>query len=150
MSELVKTHHPNNTWDSIVPTEVNFASSYSEWKDNGMLHELGTASVCSVAVESDNSLRLWLLDVEGVSNLSDVSCIASFASDENGNLSLSGYVDLLHQGEDNITVWSSVEEPLIFETDWPSVAQDTDDYVVSFETAWIMSVAIISLIRSIG
>ena len=25
-----------------------------------------------------------------------------------------------------------------------------DDYVVSFETAWIMSVAIISLIRSIG
>lgn len=135
ISELVKKHEFDDfgkpTWHSIItPTEVDFASKYNEWKETGMLHELGTASVCSVAVESDNSLRLWLLDVEGVSNLSDVSCIASFASDENGNLSLSGYVDLLHQGEDNITVWSSVEEPLIFETDWPSVAPDKNTYAV--------------------
>ena len=114
LSELVS--------DSNVRTLGDVATAYTNAL-NKSIFNLGTAAVNCIEMESDTELRIYLLDVEGPSTLYEVSSIAAF--DSNGRLA--GYIDLKHEGADNITVWNAVEEPLIFETDWQYVAPEFEN-----------------------
>lgn len=141
ISELLKTHEEGSSeYTSLAaessdengipepPSSDQLANEYANWTavsgGAAALYVLGTAVVSSIAYKDQKTLQIWILDVSGVSNLSDVSSIASL--DESGRLT--GYIDLQHQGSDNVTVWNAVEEPLIFETDWQYIAKDAETY----------------------
>ena len=88
---------------------------------------LGTCSVIDISATGWYNLKISVLNIQDATNLSNVSCIASFTEpNENGVQTLTGYVDLLHDGEGNTTTWKNVEAPLIFELDWPYVAPDSE------------------------
>ena len=118
IEERLKIYSDNasGSWNVLWPSEANITINDEE------LHILGTASLVDVSSSGWYNLKLSVLDIEGATNLSNVSSIASF--DENGNLT--GYVDLLHNGEGNTTIWKNVEAPMIFELDWPYVAPSSD------------------------
>lgn len=97
---------------------------------------LGTCSIVDISSDGWHNLKISVLDVDGVANISDVSSIVSF--DSVGVLS--GYVDLMLDAENgNLTAWKNVEAPLIFELDWPFVAPDSNTRATFICNAFVSS-----------
>ena len=123
IGEMLKTYSSDasGSWTVARPNETEASTITLNSEEIAVL---GTASLVDVSADGWYNLKLSLLNIEGATNLSNTSSIASF--DENGVLT--GYIDLLHNGEGNTTIWKNVEAPMIFELDWPYVAPSSDTF----------------------
>lgn len=142
IGDVIKTSESKDVWWSLTLGSTTNASTgvvaftrESLSQKPYSVNVVGSCIVSDIAADGWYNLKLSVLNVEGASNLSDVSSLASF--DKNGVLS--GYIDLQHDGIGNTTVWKNVEAPLIFELDWPYVAPDQNTFATFVCNAFIKS-----------
>ena len=119
IGEMLKKYDEEGNWTVDNPADLTGEDRLS--LDNPEVVSLGTASIVDISADSMTSLKISILNASGMANLSNVSSIASFNEDG----ILTGYIDLLHNGEGNTTIWKNVEAPLIFELDWSWISPNS-------------------------
>ena len=138
ISEMLTTYNPQDVSVFSVANPATLSDSAKITLDSlTQANEiLGTCSIVDISSDGWHNLKISVLNVEDVANISDVSSIVSF--DSAGVMS--GYVDLKLDSENgNLTVWKNVEAPLIFELDWPYVAPDSNTKASFICNAFISS-----------